>query len=354
MSFQKGFVCRLHSFFHSVVRISLKIHHASLYLEIIFKREFLTPFWCTQKSYPPFLQKRTCSSTTSLQAGSRSTFAASSMRYFSICSKCVLEWDTIQKLSAHMKLQIWCAPPNSKTIKTAFALFHPHWPLSVLSSFTTSVGLPLSRTSIESKIAFHTLKHGLVRQARHLTQEGRNDPSVCIVTVHDLRHVLQPCLIEGRLDIQAGPVQCWSYHHPVFHHGIPFPLPLPMFLCHISSSSLACVGNLSHPIHQCVTSSIFLAPFLSPNATGCMMHTTSTSPTSELLLCTFWFLWSWLHLASSRTPVSPPSTKWETPSCPWNVPESTSLSCNEPCTHLIWLWLAKLGPLWFLRCVRPL
>ena len=137
----------------------------------------------------------------------------------------------------------------------------------------------LSQASIESETAY-AFKHGLSRQSQHLTQEGRNDPSVCIVTVHDLCHVLRPCFIEARLDIQARQVQCWPCHRPVFHHGILFLLPLPVFMYHIRHHHLQVLA--AYPIQSTNMQILFQM-----QQDACMMRTTSTSPTSELLLCNF-------------------------------------------------------------------
>ena len=100
----ESLICRLHAFFHTVARFPLTIHHTSQYSEFVFKREFDAGF---RESCPPSLQKRMVLVHHRLTGlGSKSTFAASSMRSKNICSKCFSEWNMIQKLSAHMKLQI--------------------------------------------------------------------------------------------------------------------------------------------------------------------------------------------------------------------------------------------------------
>ena len=107
----------------------------------------------------------------------------------------------------------------------------------------------LPQTSIEHEAAFHTFKCGLARQPRHLTQEGCNDPSMCILIVHDLGHMLRLCLIAGRLDIQACQVHRQSYHRSVSHHRIPFFLSrfsfLSLFISLFSSPSLSISPSLS-------------------------------------------------------------------------------------------------------------
>ena len=80
----------------------------------------------------------------------------------------------------------------------------------------------LSQASIEST-AFHAFEHGLATQP----DISRKNPSVCIVTIHDLGHVLRPCFVKSRLDIRACQVHGWSYHSPVSHHRIFFPLATP-------------------------------------------------------------------------------------------------------------------------------
>ena len=105
ISFQKSFVRRLHSFFNGVMRFSLPNQSISQDLELLLKRKICDiPTWCQLKDHTS-LQGRTCPPKTR-----RLRYQVPLHRFFnksrSICSKFLLEWDKIQKLSAHMKLQI--------------------------------------------------------------------------------------------------------------------------------------------------------------------------------------------------------------------------------------------------------
>ena len=123
--FPKGFVCWLHSFFHSVARLfSWTIHHASQYLEFVFKREFVTIFWCKQNHLLLFFRSVCARPPQACRLGLQIHLSVSSMRFFSICSRCFLEWDTVQELLAHMKIQIWCTSPSaSMSTRTPFLCF---------------------------------------------------------------------------------------------------------------------------------------------------------------------------------------------------------------------------------------
>ena len=82
----------------------------------IFPRSFFLLFPCRFTAHPKilyFLQRENSDSTIRCQ------LPASPFLSRSICSMLLLEWDIIQKLSAHMDLQIVCAlSPHRKSKKT--------------------------------------------------------------------------------------------------------------------------------------------------------------------------------------------------------------------------------------------
>ena len=180
--------------------------------------------------------------------GLQNHFSRFFMRYFSICSRCFLEWDIIQKLvgrreTANLMHFSFCFNTHQNTISSLHPFFVHIGQYLGCHLLPQAWGLhaSLPQASIESETAFHTFKHGLSRQSQHLTQEGRNDPSVCIVTAHDLCHVLRPCLIKGRLHIQARQVQCWSYHRP--HKVVSLR---PCFLVDPRTNACRCARLIAH------------------------------------------------------------------------------------------------------------
>ena len=115
----------------------------------------------------------------------------------------------IQKLSAHIKLHIGCALFTFNVQENAHSFLHSFFYIiqNQSSHFflpqTRSLYASLAQTSIESETALHAFKHCLTFQPRHLSQEGRSQPSVCIMVVHNFCHMPRSGLIERRLDVQA-------------------------------------------------------------------------------------------------------------------------------------------------------
>ena len=142
----------------------------------------------------------------------------------------------IQKLSAHIKLHIGCALFTFNVQENAHSFLHSFFYIIQNQSGhfflpqTRSLYASLAQTSIEIETALHAFKHCLTFQPRHLSQEGRSQPSVCIMVVHNFCHMPRSGLIERRLDVQACQTHCWSWGTAVFQRGIPFLLPFPVFL----------------------------------------------------------------------------------------------------------------------------
>ena len=129
--------------------------------------------------------------------------------------------------------------------------YHKKNPSLILKHFSFT----LARSGLPSFATSEKLRSFLVtsiEQKRHSHMAFPDSPNIshkkvamihlCIVTVHDLCRVLRPCFIL----IQTRQAQCWSYHCPVCHHGIPFLLPPNV--SH-SSTALASVGS-SPPTNQ--------------------------------------------------------------------------------------------------------
>ena len=330
--FPKGFCCRLHTFFQSVACLPLNIHHTSHILNSSSKRNLQHPF-----EVPRIISSSSSEAYVLVHhrlagLGSKSTFAASSMKSFNICCKCFLVGYDPEVVSPHKTAYLMHS--------SAFSFYLQENSVSFLHPIFLHIGqdlgfhfLPQARgfhasvphTSIEDEPAFHTFKCGFASQLRHLKQEVCYVPSMCIVIIHDLSHMLQLCHVKSPFWYPSLP--CTSSVLPPSRVSSRdfFLLAFPSVFAASSSPSLVGVGNLSHSPHQYADFSTFRALFPSPDATRYMMHTTWTSQMSVLLLCSFWSPSSGQRRASSKRPVSQPSMNWGIPSDPEIVPESTLL-----------------------------
>ena len=226
--FPKGFACRLHSFFHGTARFPLTIHHTSKYLEFFFKRKFVTTFRGTPNHILLFFRSVRARPPQVCWLGLQIHFR----RFFNEVFQHLLQvflgvGHDPEVVGPHETANLMLSSSSFFNFhKNTFSLLHPfffhvgqYWGCHLLSQ-AWCFHASLSQAAIECETAFHTFKHGLSRESRHLTQEGGNDPSVCIVTV------------------QVSHVQCWSDCRPVFHHGSLSHPPMCSFF-HFSGSFLS-------------------------------------------------------------------------------------------------------------------
>ena len=115
--------------------------------------------------------------------------------------------------------------------------------VAILLPQSGSFDAPLAVTSIESKTALHASEHCLSFKPRHLSQEGPEQPSVCVIISHDFRHVPRPRLC--RLDVQACQKHCRPYHTAMFQHASSFFLPFPVLLYQICHHNLQVLATYS-------------------------------------------------------------------------------------------------------------
>ena len=90
------------------------------------------------ESCPPSLQKRTCLSTTdSLVLAPSPLYPLLQRSLLASCSKFSSEWDIIQKMSARIKLHVWCLLLllcSKELLFFSSPILHPHWPGGVTYS----------------------------------------------------------------------------------------------------------------------------------------------------------------------------------------------------------------------------
>ena len=129
---------------------------------------------------------------------------------------------------------------------------------------------PWRKHRFKNEIALHAFKRGFTFQHRHLSQEGRNQPSMCVLVFHDLCHVPRPRFIKGSLDVHAGQVHCGSHYRASTWEFCP--LAIPNVFVRDLLPSLAGVDNLIHSSFPRAVSSNFLVPFLlqTKNSTRCV------------------------------------------------------------------------------------
>ena len=124
----------------------------------------------------------------------------------------------IQKLSAHMKLHIWCSLSfQFQDDSHAFSCpicFHERQ--QTRGHFLPQPGdsdASLAETSIESEIVLHAFEHRLAFQPSDFAQEGRHSPSVCVMALHNFFDTRLSGFSEHRLDVHACQAPCGAQPH---------------------------------------------------------------------------------------------------------------------------------------------
>ena len=141
----------------------------------------------------------------------------------------------IQKLSAHMKLQIGCAlcPSLSKRTHLLFLnQFSSTLANSCVAIFCHNLGastLPWRRHRL-NEILLSTHSNIACPTNPDISRRRAEINHPCVLWLHKCCHVPRSCLIERRIDVHVCQVHCGADHTAMPQHGSSVLLPFPVFL----------------------------------------------------------------------------------------------------------------------------